>query len=210
MSVTAAYIFDVSAGRPVAAELHDQLSVEALLDIEGQWGPARYGLRKKLRAAGLPEAQWPESLHWNWGTKSVLLSLLRRPDEFRVFAIQRQAVWEGAMVTLKGTDVARLQPDRGQPLIYLDYLEAAPWNWTVRDVGQQKKFKAVGSVLLAAAVAQSVAEGLNGRLGLHSLPSAEAFYLGQGLKLVAHDAPKRMNYFELTAEAAERLLKGGE
>ena len=208
MSIHAAYVVDSTTGQEVPVELHDELSPGVLLDIETQWSSVRTELRRKLDAANVPRAQQPQSLHWDWGEKSLLLSLFKKPDSFRVFALRRQAAWEGAMVTLRGEVLTRLAPDCGKPLIYVDYVEAAPWNWTVKEAQQVRKYKAVGAVLLRAAVAQSQAESFDGRIGLHALPQADHFYQGQGLQLVDFDAPKRMNYFELTAEAVQHFERG--
>lgn len=206
MTVHAASVLDAASGQSLPAELHDDLSADVLLDIEAQWRPIRSEVRLRLQAAGVPALDWPQSLHWNWSDKSLVLSLFRKPDSFRIFGLRRQDLWEGAMVTLRGEATTRMAPDAGKPIVVVDFLETAPWNWTLDIIGQPKKFKAVGSVLLAAAVAQSLAENCNGRLALHALPQAEGFYRGSGFEIVEFDEMKRMNYWELTAEAAAKLL----
>jgi hypothetical protein len=59
-------------------------------------------------------------------------------------------------------------------VVYVDYLEAAPWN--LKGFSDRPRFLGVGTVLMAEAVRISAEEGLDGRVGLHSLPQAEAFY----------------------------------
>jgi hypothetical protein len=208
MSTHAVFVADEKTGDPVPAELDDAVTPETLLDIEAQWENTRSDIRKRLLAAKVPGGQWPQSLHWNWGDKSLLLSLFKKPHSYRIFGLRRHTVWEGAMVTLLGEAVTRHPPQLGLPLVYVDYLEGAPWNWTIGGIQQVRKLRGISSVLLRAAIAQSRAEQCDGRLGLHSLPQAEPIYLGAGFVQVAFDAAKNLNYFELTADAAQRFERG--
>ncbi len=201
MSVHQVFIIDAATDAPVEVELRDDLTADVLLDVEDQWAPARLDIRTKLTALVVPRQSWPESLHWDWGRKSLRLAF-GDPDDFRIMALRRQTVWEAAAVTLCKNQVGQLAPDAGRPLVYVDYLEAAPWNWTVDKV-QTRKFKATGSVLLRAAVEQSYAKGWDGRVGLHALPQAASFYLNQGLQFVKNDPNKQnLPYYELSAAEA--------
>jgi hypothetical protein len=56
------------------------------------------------------------------------------------------------------------------------------------------RFIGVGTVLIAEAVRLSVEMGLGGRVGLHSLPQAEAFYTRCGMTKVGPDP----HYYDLT------------
>jgi hypothetical protein len=208
MSVHRVYIVDAASRQSIEAELHDELGIDVLLDIEDQWINARVAMQQQLRNASVPVNQWPQSLHWDWSRKSIQLSLGGDPDDCRIFGIRRLTVWEGAMLTQRKNRMAKLPPDAGKGLVYVDYLEVAPWNWTVECIGQMRKNKAVGSMLLRAVVEQSYAEGHEGRVGLHALPQAEEFYREQGLAFVLQDANKRMPYYELTAVQASSLRKG--
>jgi hypothetical protein len=173
VSVHTAYIIDAATNDPVEVELHDDLTVDILLDVEGQWTPYREHLRAMLTTLAVPRQDWPESLHWDWGRKGLGLAFTA-PDDFRVMALCRQSIWEAAVVTLCKNHVALLPPDVGDSLVYVDYLEIAPWNWTVGQL-QARKFKSAGAALLRAAVEQSYAKGWNGRVGLHALPQATGF-----------------------------------
>ena len=201
MSVHRAYIIDAATQEPVEVELDDDLSTDVLLDVEDQWAPARQDLRSTLKNLGIARKDWPESLHWDWGRKSLQLAF-GDPDDFRVMAIRRQTIWEAAIVTLCKNHVTLMAPDIGKPLVYVDYLEVAPWNWTV-DKFQARKFKAAGPALLRAAVEQSYAKNWNGRVGLHALPQATLFYQSQGLQFVKNDPNKQnLPYYELSAAEA--------
>ncbi len=63
------------------------------------------------------------------------------------------------------------------------------------------RLRGVGSALITAAVALSDDEGFKGRLGLHSLPQADAFYRKIGMTDLGQDtAYQNLRYFEMTAE----------
>jgi hypothetical protein len=53
-------------------------------------------------------------------------------------------------------------------------LESAPWN--LKQSTNTPRFIGVGTALIAEAIRIGVEAGLNGRVGLHSLPQAEGFY----------------------------------
>src|SRR5690606_27231869 len=94
------------------------------------------------------------------------------------------------------------------PLVYVDYLEIAPWNLRLPDIGQARRYRGVGGVLLREAILQSLDEGFHGRVGLHSLPQSERFYTDCGMTGMARDAAKQnLLYFEMTREAATRYME---
>jgi hypothetical protein len=205
VSVHKAYIIDAATDVVIEAELHDDLKADTLLDVEAQWAPSRRELWEKLTNFAVPRQKWPESLHWDWGRKGVGLALTA-PDDYRVMAICSQATWEGVVITRCKNHVAMVAPGVGNPLVYIDYLEVAPWNWTVEPI-QRRKYKAVGPVLLRAAIEQSYALGWAGCIGLHALPQAVSFYERQGLQFVQNDPSKQnLPYFELSAAEAKKRM----
>jgi hypothetical protein len=108
----------------------------------------------------------------------------------------------------------RLPQQMNKHLVYVEYLEVAPWNR--RAVTNAPRYKGVGTVLMAAAIQLSLDEGNNGRIGLHSLPQADTFYrdvcqmtdLGPDATYPSYP----LRYFEMTAEQASAFMqeKGGE
>lgn len=196
-----------SDGRPVETLLYGGLRPEDLLLIEREWGPERLGVFQALIASGAPRTEWPQSLHWNWDKKAPELRLL----EAQGFGVHADGSWQGAMLTKTASHVVRLSEDRGRPLVYVDYLEAAPWNWRVGPIGQEGRFKGAGSVLFIAAVEQSIEEGFHGRVGLHALPQAERFYTEAcGMTCLGPDPAKQnLPYYELPRRKAEEILDTG-
>lgn len=191
-----------------AAVLHEGLRTSDVLVVERAWAEHRARLIARLNERNVPRSDWPQSLHWNWEAKAPELLLLQASCA-GIFGEDR---WQGLMMTKTATHAAALAPDAGKPLVYVDFLEAAPWNWRIRPLGQEPQFKGVGTLLFKEAVEQSIREGFHGRVGLHALPQAESFYeTAIGMTRVAPDARKQnLVYFEFTRQQAQRFLSGGE
>lgn len=194
-------------GGVVAASLLDGMQPADLVLVEREWGPERARLMAELLGQDVPRPEWPESLHWDWRRKAQELRLLAATG----FGIRCEDRWQGVMLTKTAGHVTRLTEGRGKPLVYIDYLEAAPWNWRVEAVGQVPPFRGVGSLLFHEAVVQSVEEGFHGRLGLHALPQAEGFYERVcGMSRVGADAAKQhLVYFEFSRDQAKQFLEEG-
>lgn len=191
----------------VEATLYDSMRPEDLLLVERAWGPERLRLYEQLLRNGVRREEYPESLHWDWSRKANELKFLQATG----FGIVCDQSWEGVMLTKTATHVARLAEDKGKPLVYVDYLEVAPWNWRVSALGLQGRHKGVGSVLFREADRQSLTEGFHGRVGLHALPQAEAFYQGAcGMTAVGRDSDKQhLLYFEFSRSQAQNFLDVG-
>lgn len=196
-------------GALVEATLIDGVQPEDLVFVErDSWGPQRAQIRGKLRAASVPRPEWPQSLHWDWSRKAPELGLL----EVTGFGILCDDDWQAIMLTKTATYSARLAADKGKPLVYIDYIETAPWNWPIPAVAAKGRYKGVGSILIREAVKQSLREGFQGRTGLHALPQAETLYHRCGMTAVGRDEKKQdLLYFEFSpAQAKDFLEKGGE
>ncbi len=106
---------------------------------------------------------------WNWENKVedidsgvMLLSELRCND-----------MPQGAIAV--STRYRNSQCDERNHVLYVEYLENAPWNIKGNASGVSK-YLGVGILLIAEAIEISLTRGLNGRIALHSLPQAEPFY----------------------------------
>ena len=185
------------------ATLHTDLAPIDLDLLERTWSPERIALFNALEIASVPRRDRPQSLPWDWRKKVPELKLL----EARGFGVLCDEGWQGAMMTKTASNVSRLEATRRKPLVYIDYLELAPWNWKVPPLSQKGQYGGLGTLLFRQAVVQSFDEGFAGRVGLHSLPQAETFYAGLGLKCVAHDNSKRMSYFEMDTGTANQMME---
>lgn len=190
-------------GEFIPAILHRGLRPEDLSLIEREWGPARNQVFQDLLSIQVPRSEWPESLHWNWETKAPQLRLL----DSKGIGVQCEGKWQGAALTSTEPHVARLEEGR-KPLVYVDYIEIAPRNWKVRALGQQGRFRGVGSLILKEIVAQSFEQGFQGRVGLHSLPQSELFYRQVcGMTALSRERHHQdLLYLELSRDGARAFL----
>src|SRR5438477_313959 len=106
MSIHHVAIEEQASGSLVPAELDDALPVAALFDVEDSWEDSRRAIKQALRRARVSRRRWPQSLHWNWAGKSVLIVLRHRPQDYRVLGLRVGREWQGAMLTLKNEMVA--------------------------------------------------------------------------------------------------------
>ncbi len=96
-------------------------------------------------------------------------------------------------------------------LLYIDYLETAPWNYEPFVRPNFPRFRGAGGILMEEAVRLSVEMGLKGRVGLFSLSGAERFYERLGMTRLFKDtnppSPTRgLWYYELSPKKAQVLL----
>ena len=140
---------------------------DRLADVEQVWGPARDGLARTAAAAGSPL----ENAHWDWRNKVRYY----RPGWHCLVAIEFEGDVQGLMAVETRLRRSRLAADRW--VVYVDFLEVAPWNRRLATI-QEPRFGGVGTLLLGEAVRMSMGPSANGRVGLHSLPLAEGFYAG--------------------------------
>jgi hypothetical protein len=136
-----------------------------LADVERAWEPARDALAVAARAAGVAL----EHAHWLWTRKDAST----RAGDHLLVAVEAAGAVQGLMAVTTALRPSRLEP--GRWALYVDSVESAPWNLTVRGV-QAKRYEGVGCLLLGEAVRPSVGRAAGGRVGLHSPPQTEGFY----------------------------------
>lgn len=165
----------------VEAVLHLRLTAEQVVAAEAAWAPHRALLRA-------------EHSHWDWQYKS---GFLIEPG-VRCLGVECAGQVQGMMLLRESGYTARLAPENGQPLVYVDYLETAPWNLRERS----RRYAGVGQLLLREAVRRSGELGYHGRLGLHSLPQVQLFYEWKCGMVGCGPDPGYYGlvYFEFTAE----------
>ena len=206
-TVSEVHLLDARSGELKAAQLLDAITEQQLEDWEAEWLPELYLGIQRLRRGGVPKEQWPQHRHWDWRRKVVALrGMLAAPG----FSLVCDGVTQGMMIaeTVKGR--CRIDSQRGQHLVYVDYIESAPWNRP--GLVDEVRYRGVGSVLVRAAIALSDDLDFQGRLGLHSLPQADRFYAEKcGMTDLGHDAShQNLRYFEMTPGQARAFVdKGG-
>ena len=209
MTAYQVHLFDAAAGAMVEAELHDEIAGKQLIDWQFQWRPAVQTYMKRLVDNGIGPADtaWPQSWHWDWrGKMNEVRGLLGHTG----YSVVCRDVTQGMMRLDLASRRARLDSQAGQDLVYVDYLEVAPWNWR-EPYADAPIYRLVGPVLMHAAITRSVEEGFKGRVGLHSLPQAIPFYERCGFTNLGtrpDEYEGKLPYFESTPGAAEAYLKG--
>ena len=105
---------------------------DQLFDVEGQSYFARIQLLRELSAARIPQADWPQSLHWNWAYKAATSDPTRfdLSGDARLFGIEVGGRYQGVLLGLSNGHFSRIDA-LAPSLVYVDYLESGPWNWDV-------------------------------------------------------------------------------
>lgn len=160
-------IVERSTGNRVSATLHKELEELEVIDAEITWSPERLWRLRELRLNGVAGNKLPQHVHWNWAMKAVQTAGVLA---YRTFGIEADGKMQGLMsVCLTGYN-ARLDPDKGKPLVYVDFLETAPWN--SKEFSNAPTYGGIGLRLIQAATRLSIDESFAGRVGLQSLPQS--------------------------------------
>ncbi|MFZ2724652.1 MAG: hypothetical protein WAX77_00185 [Methylococcaceae bacterium] len=183
----------------VEAHLIDGVTRDLVVQTEiTSWSEPRLEAVKRLHANGI---DLPEHWHWNWVKKSTKIKLLA----YRCFGIECNKEMQGLML-VNTIHSSRLQNQKGKPLVYVDYIEVAPWNLKV--FNPSPRYAAIGKRLIESAIRFSLAEGFGGRIGLHSLPQSEWFY-ENACYMTCGEIDVRyegLRWFELTESNAKKFL----
>ena len=174
--------------------------------VEQLWAPERASLESELAAHG----ETLESAHWDWRNKAR-----RPPHWYCLVTVECEGQLQGIMAVENFLRPAVLTP--GTWVLYVDYIEVAPWNYRVpqdraKPVARESRFKEVGTLLLAEAIRMSIGAAAGGRVGLHGLQQAEAFYVRRcGMNRIGPDPGYYdLVYFEYPdGVAAARLTAMG-
>jgi hypothetical protein len=164
------------AERPLiqASVYRDYYSSE-LEEIEASWATSREKAVERGATAGLAPL---EHSHWDWRKKADSVEA----GHHMLVALELDGEIQGLMAIVRRPRRAR---SGASYVVHVDYLESAPWN--LRGSVDPPRFLGVGTVLMVEAVRISVEEGFDGRVGLHSLPQAEAFCDKCGLTRFGED-----------------------
>lgn len=195
-----ARLLDRSTQLIVSAEVIEELTPKQLVETEEQWGKFRRQARANRRRLGIPV---PEHNHWSWEEKSLDL----RFAAYRCLGIEHDQQMQGLMMISTLATPGRSGAHKGKPVLYVKYIEAAPWNLK-QYVGDDARFGGIGISLIAAAIETSMEEEFRGRIALHSLPQSEAFYSKFMEDLGIDLDVEELRYFEMSEGAALKFMKG--
>ncbi|NCC62346.1 MAG: GNAT family N-acetyltransferase [Verrucomicrobiae bacterium] len=205
VTVTPIALLNASA-LPEEAELWNSITEKQLADWEAEWVPELLNAVQRLHRAGVPRQHWPQNRHWDWRRKSeAFQGMLAYP----CFSIVCGGLTQGMMIVDTTMKRCRIGSQNGKNLVYIEYVENAPWNR--RELYNPPRYRGVGSILVRAAIEISHEYGFKGRIGLHSLPQANSFYANKcGMTdLGADDSYQGLRYFEMTPELADAFVEKG-
>jgi hypothetical protein len=156
-----------------------------LVEIEYHWAPERKRLPPSV-----------EHRHWNWGGKTG-------KKTYRLIALLKGDSCEGLLAV-----ETKLKPSRHdqRDLLYIGYIESAPWNLEQHPDGQ--RYRGVGTSLMIGAIQLSQQTDAKGGICLHSLDQSRVYYQHKwGMKSYGpDDLCEDMDYFELAALDAIKFL----
>lgn len=201
---TAVYLIDRKTEQLVEATLIDGVTRDDVEQAEALWKPFLDEQLKRMQAEGIPKSRWPQHRHWDWRHKQESTELYLA---CRMFGIECGSEMQGLMLVLTAGKHCRIESQAGKPLVYVQFLAAAPWN--VPSIVKQQRYGLVGSILIATAIHLSIEEEFQGRIGLHSLPQSDEFYRDRCrmTDLGPDPAVQNLRYFEMTLEQASEFLK---
>ena len=184
-------LLDGATRETVAATLVDGVSAEEVRAADAAWKPFSAAALRAALARAVP----PEDLPGNWEWERKMRAAT---PASRFFGIECAGEMQ-ALMAIRMDKIARLPEQAGLPLVYVDYLAAAPWNQPI--LVSPPRYRGAGTVMMTAAIQASRETGWEGRLGLHSLRPAETFYRDAcGMTDMGIDsAYESLRYFERTA-----------
>ena len=197
-----AQLWERKTDQIVSAELLPEMTPEQVVQTGEHWQRFRVQARERLRRE---RASVPEHDHWNWDEKSHYLKF----TAYRCLGIRYDDEVQGLMMISTLAVEGRLPIHKGKPVLYVKYIEIAPWNLKAY-MGAEARFGGIGISLIRAAIAVSVEEEFRGRIALHSLPQSESFY-GRFMEDLGIDPyVEKLRYFEMSEERALKFMRGGD
>jgi hypothetical protein len=189
------------------ASLFDELDSPRVIAAVASWQPFIDKRVAALKQQNVPRKDWPQHAHWDWDRKVKAVSGLLA---YQFLGIECEGEMQGLMLTGTVGHACRISSQAGKPLLTVHFLASAPWN--VPSFVDNPRFGLVGKIFVAAAIQLSLDNGFHGRIGLHSLPQAEAFYMDAcnmtDLGIDAGPGGENLRYFEMTPNQAKIFLRG--
>ncbi len=190
-------LFDNLRQRIVDAWLVEGIGLDEIAKANAKWTRIKRQYRNDCKRNGL---SFPEHSHWNWESKAEYSTLF---DMIQTrFGIVCRGEIQGLMLVERLTQLTKLPPDKGEPLIYIKFIEVAPQN--LEPFANPRQFLGIGGQFISSAIRYSIEMGFGGRIGLHALPQAEQFYRSNGMVEFDKDPlHENLRYYEFTCQQAQ-------
>ena len=188
-------------GKAEQAELWDDITDEHIKLWANSWVPEFIAATKRLKKRKSTDQNIPQGLNWHWGDT---IRNTRQYLTYRRFSILAEEKLQGLMLVNLSAN-ARIPSQFGKDLVYMDLVSTAPWNRKDEvNPTPPPRFSGIGLTMIRVAIELSRAEGLSGRIGLHSVKEAERFYRDScKMTDLGLDLTKKMTYFEMTEIQAD-------
>ena len=188
----------VDSGELFSAKIFNKIQPHNIEDVQNRWDNSEI---KSYLDCFKEYENW--SQHKKFNNKN-------QPLTCETFTIEcEKGITQGLMIASMDEKRCRLESQENHPLVYIEFLEIAPWNHKDFMNVNNKKYKGIASIMVAVAIKLSIKQGFNGRVGLHSLPEAEGFYSNfcAMSSLGADKNYDNLPYFEFTAKQAKSFLE---
>jgi hypothetical protein len=198
-------------GEDEPSELVTPIGAQDIGCFASEWRPLLDAKIQELKDANLYTAQGVadhnlEDAGWKWPDK---VRDRTGSLEWNSFALRCAGRTQGMMFA-NMLRRCRSSAQKDQHLVYVDLVSTAPWNRA--GFSATPLYRGVGLVLVTEAILLSRAEGFKGRIGLHALPKAEAYYRNEwGMDSLGPDPLyDNLHYFELSEGQAQTFLGIGD
>ena len=204
IAISPVSLFRVADQTVTAAQLLEGIAEQQLSDWESAWQPVLAHAITKLWANRVAAELFPQSAHWNWRAKVRDVNVLLAKQGFSIVC---DGMTQGMMIVDTISHHCQLPSQRYKSLVYVEYLENAPWNRSEL-LFSPPRYRGIGSILMRTAIEFSLEQGFKGRIGLHALPQADRFYRDTcGMTDCGEDRHyDDLRYFEMTTEQAVRFI----
>ncbi len=169
-------------GNQIVDAILTTVTEKHLTDAKTLWEPELAGTGK-------------DDEYWNWEGKSRSAKILPGDE---LYAIECDGITQGLMLVDILKKRCQIESQYRRRLVYVSALATAPWNRST--INYPPIYKGVGGNLIDFAVVRSNELGYQGRIGLHALPGAIAFYKKLKIGLLDcgsdPDEPDNLVYFE--------------
>src|ERR1022692_3278108 len=136
-----AQLWERKTDQIVSAELLPEMTPEQVVQTGEHWQRFRVQARERLRRE---RASVPEHDHWNWDEKSHYLKF----TAYRCLGIRYDNEVQGLMMISTLAVEGRLPIHKGKPVLYVKYIESAPWNLKGY-MGAEARFGGIGISLIS-------------------------------------------------------------
>jgi hypothetical protein len=150
------------------------------------------------------ELSWKPELNKNkcWDKDLEFSKYLHEKPSLKFYVLECNLVAQGIIGLLPGRPSML---ERGENLVYVAILTVAPWNRA--DINNSPKYKGTGTTLITFAAIFSIHLGFEGKIGLHSVKTAENFYKRLDFLDLGNDINyKNYHYLELPIDDAKLLV----